>query len=99
MFTTPGKADVWAVGALLYAMAVGDPAPAELATASRAKLVSLVGHQTGSEALSLVAHRVLDPDPASRPSVYQVPKRKNTQSRINCGIIERIVFVLFKGSS
>ncbi|CAN0462783.1 unnamed protein product, partial [Laminaria digitata] len=67
-----GKADVWAVGALVYAMSIGDPAPAELATSSRPQLVSVVKHQTGSEALSLVAHRALDPDPYSRPSVHQV---------------------------
>lgn len=67
-----GKADVWAVGALVYAMSVGDPAPAELATSSRPQLVSVVKHQTGSEALSLVAHRALDPDPYSRPSVHKV---------------------------
>lgn len=69
--SAPGKADVWAVGALLYAMAIGDPAPAELSTAPRAELVSVVGHRTGSEGLSLVAHKVLDPDPAKRPSVHQ----------------------------
>ncbi|CAM9206454.1 unnamed protein product, partial [Sphacelaria rigidula] len=67
-----GKADVWAVGALMYAMAVGDPAPAELSTTRRAELASVVGHRTGSEALSLIAHKTLDPDPAKRPSVHQV---------------------------
>eukprot|EP00904_Undaria_pinnatifida_P002487 jgi/Undpi1/12239/HiC_scaffold_5.g01915.m1 len=67
-----GKADVWAVGALVYAMAIGDPSPAELATSPRSQLVSVVRHQTGSEELSLVAHRALDPDPYSRPSVHQV---------------------------
>ena len=56
----------------MYKRQIGDPAPAELATASRPQLVSVVKHQTGSEALSLVAHRALDPDPYSRPSVHQV---------------------------
>ncbi|CAN0386029.1 unnamed protein product, partial [Hapterophycus canaliculatus] len=67
-----GKADVWAVGALVYAMAVGNPAPGELATQPRSQLVSGVGHRTRSEALSRVAHRALDPDPSRRPSVHQV---------------------------
>lgn len=70
-----GKADVWALGALVYAMAVGDPAPEALATQPRASLVSDVGHQTGSEALALVAHRALDPDPSRRPSAHQVRRR------------------------
>lgn len=70
--TRTGKADVWAVGALVYAMSVGNPAPEELATQPRSQLVSAVGHQTRSEALSLVAHRALDPDPSRRPSVHQV---------------------------
>ena len=70
-----GKADVWAVGALVYAMAIGDPSPAELATSPRSQLVSVVRHQTGSEELSLVAHRALDPDPYSRSSVHQVRVR------------------------
>lgn len=63
---------MWAVGALVYAMAVGDPAPVELGTQTRAQLVSAVSHQTGSEALSLTAHRALDPDPSRRPSMHQV---------------------------
>ncbi|CBN77816.1 protein kinase [Ectocarpus siliculosus] len=67
-----GKADVWAVGALVYAMAVGDPAPAELATEPRERLVAAIGLRTGSEALSLAAHRALDPDPSRRPSVHQM---------------------------
>ncbi|CAM9942866.1 unnamed protein product [Ectocarpus fasciculatus] len=67
-----GKADVWAVGALVYAMAVGDPAPAELATEPRERLVAVIGRRTGSEALSLAAHRALDPDPSRRPSVHQM---------------------------
>eukprot|EP00903_Cladosiphon_okamuranus_P012412 g11631.t2 len=67
-----GKADVWALGALVYAMAVGDPAPEALATQPRARLVADVGHQTGSEALARVAHRALDPDPSRRPSVHQM---------------------------
>lgn len=70
-----GKADVWALGAVVYAMAVGDPAPEALATQPRARLVSEVGHQTGSEALARVAHRALDPDPSRRPSAHQVTRR------------------------
>lgn len=56
----------------MYAMAVGDPAPAELFEQTRAPLVSSVGRETGSEALSLAAHRALDPDPSRRPSMHQV---------------------------
>eukprot|EP00752_Nemacystus_decipiens_P002741 g2559.t1 len=67
-----GKADVWALGALVYAMAVGDPAPEALATQTRGRLVSDVGRHTGSEALALVAHRALDPDPSRRPSAHQM---------------------------
>lgn len=63
---------MWAVGALVYAMAVGDPAPAELATEPRERLVAAIGRRTGSEALSHAAHRALDPDPSRRPSVHQV---------------------------
>lgn len=67
-----GKADVWAIGALIYAMAVGDPAPTELTTEPRERLVAVIGQRTGSEGLSLAAHRALDPDPSRRPSVHQV---------------------------
>lgn len=63
---------MWALGALVYAMAVGDPAPEALSTEPRARLVAAVGHQTGSEALALVAYRALDPDPSRRPSAHQV---------------------------
>ncbi|CAM9924276.1 unnamed protein product, partial [Choristocarpus tenellus] len=66
------KADVWAIGALLYAMAVGDAAPAELVTASRGEMVSAVGHQTGCERLALVAHKTLQLDPNMRPNVQEV---------------------------
>lgn len=65
------------MGALVYAMAVGDPAPAALATQARARLVSDVGRRTGSEALALVAHRALDPDPSRRPSAHQVRMRSS----------------------
>lgn len=93
-----GKADVWAAGALVYAMAVGDPAPAELATASRPELVSVVGHQTGSDGLALAAHRALDPDPSARPSAHQVWGRRWALTRdvsMSCTTKCRFGTVLF----
>ncbi|CAN0031632.1 unnamed protein product, partial [Phaeothamnion confervicola] len=61
-------ADVWAVGALIYAAAVGDAAPAALATESAEALATEVGRRTRCPGLQAAALAALHPAPSRRPS-------------------------------
>ncbi|KAG5180991.1 kinase-like domain-containing protein [Tribonema minus] len=65
--------DIWAVGAIMYAMAVGNSDPQEpLTQRSAAVLADEITSKTGSEALGQAALRALQADPRARPKAQQL---------------------------